>query len=124
MRIYWVSRHELSPAQLQAIKELHGHDAEIIHDPVEFGRFDEVTDAAKSQAREVFAKEIEGKPEAMKEKIMEGKLKSYFSEKVLLDQPFIKNPELTIQSLIEGAIQKFGEKIEVTRFVRFSVLNK
>ena len=42
MRIYWVSRHELSPAQLQAIKELHGHDAEIIHDPVEFGRFDEL----------------------------------------------------------------------------------
>jgi len=60
----------------------------------------------------------------MKEKIMEGKLNSYFSEKVLLNQPFIKNPDVTVASLIEGAIQKFGEKIEVARFIRYSVLNK
>lgn len=87
-------------------------------------KYDEVNEEAKSKAREVFTKDIEGKPENMKEKIMEGKLASYFGEKVLLEQPFIKNSELTINSLIQTAIQKFGEKIEITRFVRFSVLNK
>jgi elongation factor Ts len=45
-------------------------------------------------------------------------------EQVLLDQAFIKNPEITINGLIDTAMQKFGEKIEVARFVRFSVLEK
>ena len=40
---------------------------------------------------------------------------------VLLDQPFIKNSEVTITNLIQGAVQKFGEKIELSRFVRYSV---
>ena len=84
----------------------------------------DITESAKTKAREVFAKEIVGKPAALAEKIMEGKLQAYFGEATLLDQPFIKNPDLTIQGLIEAAIQKFGEKIEVTRFARFSVLGQ
>lgn len=43
---------------------------------------------------------------------------------VLLDQPFFKNPELKIQNLIDAAIQKFGENIELARFTKFSVLEK
>ncbi len=43
------------------------------------------------------------------------------SESVLLTQPFIKNPELTITNLIDEAVQKFGEKMEVSRFVRFAI---
>jgi len=42
-------------------------------------------------------------------------------ESVLLNQPFIKNPELTITNLIQSAVQKFGEKIEISRFTRYSV---
>lgn len=42
--------------------------------------------------------------------------------RVLLDQPFFKNPEHTIQNLIDGAIQKFGEKIDLIRYVKFTVL--
>ena len=60
----------------------------------------------------------------MKEKILEGKLASYFGERVLLEQPFIKNPEMTIAGLVAGAVQKFGEKTEIIRFVRFGVLEK
>lgn len=82
----------------------------------------DITEEDKKTAKEVFAKDVEGKPEAMKEKIMEGKLKAYFSEMVLLDQPFIKNPDQTIQALINSAIQKFGEKMAVGRFKRFKVL--
>ena len=58
----------------------------------------------------MFAKEVEGKPEDMKAKILEGKLAAYWSERVLLGQPFIKNPDLKIVNLIESAVQKFGGK--------------
>lgn len=44
-----------------------------------------------------------------------------WSEQVLLDQPFIKNPQVTITGLLESAIQKFGERIEIGRFVRYSI---
>lgn len=93
----------------------------VVASKPEFLKSDDITEEAKTLAKEVFAKEVEGKPEAMKAKILEGKLGSYFGERVLLNQPFIKNPELTIQDLLLGAVQKFGEKIEIGKFVRFSV---
>lgn len=85
---------------------------------------EDVPEDAKAKAREVFAKEVEGKPVAIQEKIMQGKLGAYFGEKTLLEQQFIKNPELTIKSLVESGIQKFGEKMEVARFTRFGVLDR
>jgi len=72
-------------------------------------------------AKEMFEKEVEGKPEDMKNKILEGKLSAYWNERVLLEQAYIKNPELTIKNLIQSAIQKFGENIELSQFVRYSV---
>lgn len=87
----------------------------------EFTSYDQVPEDAKRVAREAFAKDVAGKPIAMREKIMEGKLASYFKERALLDQSFIKNPELTVRSLIESAVQKFGEKIEIVRFARLSL---
>lgn len=79
---------------------------------------------ARKQAEEVFAKEVEGKSADMKAQILEGKINAYFKEKVLLEQPYIKNPELTINNLIENFIQKFGERTEIGRFVRFGVGEK
>ena len=86
----------------------------------EFLSMDDVTEDAKAKAEEAFQGELEGKPEEMKRKIMDGKLQSYFAERVLLEQPFIKNPETTIKELVTSLIQKFGEKSEIRRFVRFS----
>ncbi|HEY4502671.1 MAG TPA: elongation factor Ts [Candidatus Paceibacterota bacterium] len=71
-------------------------------------------------AQEVFEKELADKPENIKSKIMQGKLDAYTKEIVLLEQPFIKDQERSIKDLIEEATQKFGEKIAVTRFARFS----
>lgn len=85
---------------------------------------EDIAEAEKAKAREVFAKEVEGKPAAIQEKIMEGKLAAYFGEKTLLDQPFIKNPDLTVKGLVDSGIQKFGEKIELTRFARFGLSSK
>ncbi len=81
----------------------------------------EVPETEKAKLSEMFADETKGKPEAIKAKILEGKLNSYFQERVLLEQTYIKNPDVTIQGLIDAAVQKFGEKIEVGRFVRFAV---
>lgn len=85
----------------------------------EFNKREDITEADRKVAESVFAAEVEGKPEAMKAKILEGKLSAYFAERVLQEQPFIKNPELTIAGLISQGVQKFGEKIEITRFTRY-----
>ncbi len=86
-----------------------------------FLKKEDITDEDKTKAKEVFQKEVEDKPEEMKEKILEGKLNAYFNEKVLLEQTFIKDSNQTINNLVESAIQKFGEKIEIGNFVRFSI---
>lgn len=90
----------------------------------EYIKREEVSDEVLARAKEVLQKEAEGKPKEMQKKIIEGKLDSYFSEKVLLEQPFIKNPDQTVRNLIENSIQKFGEKIEVARFARYSSGNR
>lgn len=89
-----------------------------------FLKKEDITEEARNTAKEVFMKEVEGKPKDMQDKILEGKLATYFGEMVLLNQPFIKNPEVTIEGLIQAAVQKFGEKIEVGRFVRLAVLEQ
>lgn len=87
-----------------------------------FLKKDDIKEEDMKVARTVFEEEVKGKPAAMKDKILQGKLDTYFADMVLLDQPFIKNPEVTIQGLIDAAVQKFGEKTAVARFKRFKVL--
>lgn len=87
----------------------------------QFTSREEITEDDSRAAKEVFAKEVEGKPEELKEQILKGKLDSYFKEKILLEQAFIKDGEKTINDLVEGATQKFGEKIVITQFERFAV---
>lgn len=72
-------------------------------------------------AREVFTEEAAKVSEAQRDKAIQGKLDSYLKERVLLEQPFVKNPDITIRELIDSGIQKFGEKIQVQQFQRFSV---
>ncbi len=87
-----------------------------------FLKKEDITEADMNTARSVFAEEVKNKPVAMQDKILQGKLDTYFAEMVLLNQPFIKNPEVTIQGLIDAAVQKFGEKTAIARFKRFKVL--
>lgn len=82
---------------------------------------EEIPEVEVAKAREVFMKEAEGKPAEMIEKIVEGKLASYFKEQILLEQSFIKDPERTIQDLLNDATQKFGERVAIRSFVRSSV---
>ncbi|MCR4283834.1 MAG: elongation factor Ts [Parcubacteria group bacterium] len=83
----------------------------------------DIPESAIVEAKDIFREEIKGldKPEDMKEKIIEGKVSAYFKERVLLKQSFVKNPDITVNDYVRDAIQKFGENIEISRFVRFSV---
>ena len=73
------------------------------------------------KAKEVFAAEVADKPADMQEKIMAGKLASYFKDQILLEQDFIKNPEQTISDMVTGAVQKFGENVSIAQISRVSV---
>jgi len=82
---------------------------------------DEVDETAIAKAKEVFSEEIKDKPAEMQEQIMEGKLASYFQDQILLEQPYVKNPEMTIAEMVNGGVQKFGENISVAQISRISV---
>jgi elongation factor Ts len=84
---------------------------------------DDVPEEARATEIEIYSAQAtaSGKPEAVIQKIAEGKLKKWFSDVVLLDQPFVKEPEKTIDDLRREIIGKIGENIEIRRFARFRV---
>jgi elongation factor Ts len=71
--------------------------------------------------REIAAAQVQGKPPAAVQKIVEGKLEKYFSTVCLLDQPFVKLPEKTVKEILTEKIAKTGENIQIGRFVRFQL---
>jgi len=82
-----------------------------------------VTEEDLAREREIFAEQARatGKPEEIVEKIVDGKMSKFYSQVCLLDQPFIKDPDKTVGTLIKEAIASFGENIVVRRFVRFKL---
>lgn len=93
---------------------------QIVATHPEFVDVTQIPESAKEKAKEVFEKEVEGKPENMKAQILEGKISAYFKDKVLMEQAFIKNPDLTVTQMLQNATQKFGEKVQIGKFVRFT----
>ena len=85
-----------------------------------FLKSEDISEEEVEKAKDVFQKEVKDKPDDLKGKILQGKVDSYFKEQVLLNQSYIKDPEKTVNDLVSAAIQKFGERIEIRRFVRFS----
>jgi len=73
------------------------------------------TEIFKNQALE------SGKPENIVDKIVAGKIDKYYSDVTLMEQKFVKNPDLTIQDLLNEIIAKIGENISIKRFARFQV---
>jgi len=82
---------------------------------------DEVTPEDLVREREIIKEQNKNKPEHALEKIMEGKLKSYYQDICLLDQPYIKDPKVSISDLLTGVIAKTGENIVITRFTRYQL---
>lgn len=82
---------------------------------------DQVAEADLAKEREIAAAQVQGKPPAAVQKIVEGKLEKHFSTVCLVDQPFVKNPEKTVKEMITDQIAKIGENIQVRRFVRYQL---
>lgn len=80
----------------------------------------DIAPEARAAALAIFQEEVKDRPEEMREKILEGKMTSYFRDQVLAYQPYIKDESKTIKQLLDEASQKFGERVEVTKFARFS----
>lgn len=89
----------------------------------EYKSADTVDEDTRAKTKELFEKEVAelDKPDEVKKKILEGKIDTYFKERSLLDQVFIKDSNKTIRDLLTEAVQKFGENTDVTRFVRYAV---
>ena len=71
--------------------------------------------------RRIFREQVaqEGKPEAIRDKIVEGKIKKFYAEVCLMDQPFVKDDKQTVGDLVKSVSGKTGENIQVRRFARF-----
>lgn len=82
---------------------------------------DQVPEAELTQEREIASAQVQGKPPAAVQKIIEGKLEKHFSTVCLLDQPFVKNPEKTVKEILTEQITKIGENIQVRRFIRYQL---
>ena len=84
---------------------------------------DDVDEKSLATEREIYRAQAqkEGKPDAIMDKVVEGRVAKFYQESCLLEQPFVKNPDVTISKLIEERIAKLGENIQVRRFVRFAL---
>ena len=102
------------------VKDLAMHIAAA--NPLAVGS-DEISGEIVERERGVFREQLknEGKPEAMWDKIVDGKIKRFFKDNALLDQPFVKNPDQTVGELVTEVSAKTGENIVVRRFVRYEL---
>ena len=76
-----------------------------------------------AKEKEIFAAQARemGKPEKVLEKIVEGRVKKFYTESCLMDQQYVKDPDLTITDLLNDLVAKLGENIKIRRFARFLV---
>ena len=84
---------------------------------------EDVPEEVKEKEKALYRRQAidSGKPEKIVDKIAEGKMEKFYQEVCLLDQSFIKNPDVTIKSLLESLVIKLGENIVIRRFARFQL---
>jgi elongation factor Ts len=111
----FVARNEIFQA---FVKDISLHIAAA--NPKFLGR-EEIPESLIAKEKEIAADQVKGKPEAIAEKIIQGKIDKIFSEQCLLEQAFIKNPDLTIGDFVKSKISELGENLVVRRFVRYAV---
>jgi elongation factor Ts len=82
---------------------------------------DQVPEADLNAERDIAVAQVQGKPPAAVQKIVEGKLEKFYSTVCLLEQPFVKVQEKTVKEILTEKISKTGENIQISRFVRFQL---
>jgi len=92
----------------------------------QYARREDIPADVLEKERAIYRAQMEnsGKPPQVIEKIVEGKLGAFYEQMVIVDQPSIRDPKLTVGQLIQAAIAKLGENISIARFVRFKVGEK
>src|SRR5690349_11579268 len=111
-------------ARTDDFKELvHDIAMHIAASDPKFVRKQDVTSEAFEREKDIYRAQAAatGKPPQVVEKIVEGKMAKFYEEVCLLDQPFVKEPGITVHQLIASKIGKLGENISVRRFARFKV---
>ena len=71
--------------------------------------------------RKAYSEEFKDKPDNVKDKIIDGKMESFYKEVCLINQPFVKDNDQAIEDLLKKAIAKLGENIKINRFARFAI---
>jgi len=92
----------------------------VAANPVAVRREDVSADVVGEQ-KKIFVAQASDKPENIREKIAEGKLNAWYGERVLMEQPFVKDPEKTIKQMVQEVNARTGENVTVNRFARFVV---
>ncbi len=84
---------------------------------------DEVDAAVIDKEKEIYREQMknEGKPDHIIDKIVEGKVDKYYSEIVLMEQKYVKDPDMTIEDYLKSIIGKLGENMQIKRFARFQI---
>ena len=110
-----------TPQFQDLVKDLAMQVAAASPAPARFVRREDVPEEVLAKEREILKSQAEasGKPPEVVDKIVEGKLGKFYAEVVLLEQPFIKNPDTTVQEHVTSAIAVLKENIQVRRFQRF-----
>jgi elongation factor Ts len=88
-----------------------------------FVKREDVPEEVKEHEKTIYRKQAldSGKPEKILDKIAEGKLEKFYQEVCLMEQPFIKNPDITVKELLQGLVTKLGENMAIRRFTRFQL---
>ena len=88
---------------------------------VEYVKAEDISEEARAKERalEMKSEDLEGKPEAIKEKMVEGRVNKMFKEKILLDQKYIKDDSMTVADFVASYVAVLGENIQVARFGTF-----
>ena len=86
-----------------------------------FVRREDVPEADVAKEREIATAQVQSKPPAALQRIIEGKLEKYYSTVCLLDQPFVKQPEKSVKDILTEKVAKTGENIQVRRFIRYQL---
>jgi elongation factor Ts len=109
-----------NPEVIQAAKDLAMHIA--ASNPA-FIQQSDIDNDWKTAERDIFAVQVKasGKPEAMIDKIVDGKMAKHMQDHCLLDQPFIKNPDLTVAKMLQEIKNKTQADIKITKMVRYKV---
>jgi elongation factor Ts len=107
-----------NPAVIELVKDLTLH---IAATSPAYLTSDEIPADVLAEERKIYAKQVEGKPENIIDKIVDGKIHKFYSEVCLVDQPFVKEPKMSITDLLKSVGKDVGDTFSIVRFTRYQL---